>query len=153
MRKRGTWCRARALLLLKLMECAFLGSLLRSAGALGDARMFQWKGTQASGTGCLEHGDCAAGHFCKAEEPPADECRSSRGWKVECGTCRPCAVCVCNEDGIDAQCPQDRCPMAPVSIPQRLGIRTGWKTPSNCTHDSMERSRSTIAKACELPSL
>lgn len=119
-RTRGAGFGTRALP--KSMGYAALISLLWSASALENARIFQWESTQAIGTGCLAHSDCAAGLFCKAEEPPEQECRSDRGWKVDCGTCRPCDVCLCNEDAIDASCPQDRCPQAPASIPRRLGV-------------------------------
>ena len=97
--------------------------LLWSATALEGPRTFLWKGTQVVGAGCLEHANCAAGLFCKAEAPPEDECKTEMGWSVACGTCRPCSECRCNDDAMDAKCPNDVCPQTPASIPQQLGTR------------------------------
>ena len=65
---------------------------------------------QTNGTICFSHDDCAnPSEFCGWVQ-----CRSDDGSIYQCGSCRPCSMCICNSNSTDNVCPRDRCPSQPA---------------------------------------
>ena len=64
---------------------------------------------EATPTECFSHEDCTDPEFC-AWVP----CQRSDGTVYSCGRCRSCAMCLCDTNATDFECPRDRCPNQPT---------------------------------------
>ncbi len=61
-------------------------------------------------TKCFSHENCSdTSEFCAWVQ-----CLGSDGSVYNCGSCRPCSMCICNSNSTDNVCPKDRCPSQPT---------------------------------------
>ena len=97
-------CRQRQSYTIAFRFGGFLGLFLPFA-CLGSAQS-----ASRNATVCFSHDNCTnPSEFCAWVK-----CQSDDGSTYNCGSCRPCSMCMCNSNSTDNMCPQDRCPSTPA---------------------------------------